>query len=96
MLLPVLALVALLAWQAVVAGQALWLSASAARAAARAHAVGSDPEDAATGVLPGALRPGLRVQDERDGVRLRVAVPSVVGGVRVGTLTVRARMEPQR
>jgi hypothetical protein len=94
-LLPILALVALLVWQAIVAGQALWLSASAAREAARARAVGGDATGAARGVVPGALRPGLRVQGDGDGVRLRVAVPSVVGGVRLGTITVRARMEPQ-
>ncbi|MEA2226926.1 MAG: hypothetical protein QOF04_556, partial [Solirubrobacteraceae bacterium] len=37
-LLPLLMLVALAAWQGVVAGQAIWLSGSAARAAARAEA----------------------------------------------------------
>jgi len=39
-LLPLVVLVGALLWQAVVAGQALWLSAAAARAAARAAAVG--------------------------------------------------------
>ena len=46
-LLPLLAAVALLAWQGVVAGQAIWLSGAAARAAARAFALGDDPTAAA-------------------------------------------------
>ena len=39
-LLPLVVVVGALLWQAVVAGQALWLSGAAARAAARAAAVG--------------------------------------------------------
>ena len=96
-LLPVLALVALLAWQAAVAGQAVWLAATAAREAARAHALGQDPTAAARRVLPRALRPGLRVaRDDDGGVRVRVAVPVVAGGgARLGSVAARARMEPQ-
>lgn len=100
-LLPLLAAVALVAWQGVVAGQAWWMASAAAREAARAQAVGGDPEAAARGVLPGALRGGVSVAREReregdgDGVRLRLAVPVVVGRGSLGTITVRARMEPQ-
>jgi pilus assembly protein CpaE len=97
-LLPVLALVALLGWQAVVAGQAAWLAGTAAREAARARALGHDPTVAARRALPGGLRPGLRVtRDGDDGVRVEVAVPVVAGGgrARLGSVGAQARMEPQ-
>ena len=96
-LLPVLVLVALLGWQAVVAGQAAWLAAGAAREAARAQALGADPAAAARRALPPRLRHGLRVsRDGDDGVRLRLVVPLVVrAGAGLGTVDARARMEPQ-
>ena len=94
-LLPLLVLIALALWQLAVAGQAAWLAASAARAAARAHAVGADEAAAARGVLPRRLESGLRVRAGEDGsVTLRLAVPSVVGG-RLTTVAGRARFEPQ-
>jgi hypothetical protein len=94
-LLPLLMLVATLLWQLVVAGQAWWLAGSAAREAARARALGDDPALAARHVLPARLRSGVVVRDDHDGVTLRLAVPGVVPGLRVGTVRVRARMEPQ-
>jgi hypothetical protein len=95
-LLPLLVLVALLGWQAVVAGQAWWMAGAAAREAARARAVGQDPDVAARGVLPGALRDGLTVRREGDGVSIRLSVPVVVGrGGSLGAVSARARMEPQ-
>jgi hypothetical protein len=89
--LPVLGLVALLAWQAVVAGQTWWLAGAAAREGARASALGGDPVAAARRVLPGARLS----RDGADGVRVRAAVPAVFAGLRFGSVTVRARMEPQ-
>jgi Flp pilus assembly protein TadG len=89
-LLPLLAVVAALIWQAVVAGHALWLAGSAANAAARARAIGGDPAKAAQRVLPAA-----RVRRAGDGVELRVPVPTVVRGAHLGTISVRARVEPQ-
>jgi hypothetical protein len=89
--LPVLGLVVLLAWQAVVAGQTWWLAGAAAREGARAAALGGDPVAAARRVLPGARL----VQSGADGVEVRAAVPPVVAGLRFGSVTVRARMEPQ-
>jgi hypothetical protein len=89
--LPVLGLVALLAWQAVVAGQTWWLASVAARDGARAVALGGDPVAAARRVLPGARL----VRSGGDGVRVRAAVPPVFAGLRFGSVTVRARMEPQ-
>jgi hypothetical protein len=89
--LPVLGLVVLLAWQAVVAGQTWWLASAAAREGARASALGRDPVRAARLVLPGARVVG----DGPDGVRVRAAVPPVFAGLRFGSVVVHARMEPQ-
>src|SRR5947209_12048116 len=74
-ILPLIALVVGVLWQAVLAGEAVWSAAGAARAAARAQAVGSDPLVAARGALPDALRSGVRVDPQGGGVRVRLAVP---------------------
>jgi hypothetical protein len=96
-LLPLLVVVGLIGWQVVVAGQAVWMSAAAARSAARASAVGGDPTAAARRVLPGALRHAVRVRAGSDGdVRVAIGVPSVVGGLRLGSVTARAQFVPQR
>lgn len=97
-LLPLVAVLATLLWQAALAGQAVWLSGSAARAAARATAVGTDAGAAARAVLPGHLEPGLAVRatGEHDGgVRVAIRIPSIVGGARLGTVSARARLQPQ-
>src|SRR4051794_20552856 len=94
-LLPLLTVVALLLWQAVVAGEAMWLAGSAAREAARAHALGDDPARAARTVLPRSLEPGLAVRRDGDGVLVRVRIPAVVGGARLGSVSARSRLEPQ-
>lgn len=96
-LLPVLVVVGLLAWQAAVVGQATWLAAGAARDAARAQALGRDPEAAARRALPAGLRRGLTVTAEDDGaVRLRIAIPAVLlRGHPLGAVGARARMESQ-
>ena len=59
-LLPLVVVVALVCWQVVVAGQAVWLSGAAARSAARAAAVGGNARAAARGVLPQRLRAAVR------------------------------------
>jgi hypothetical protein len=94
-LLPLLILMVLLLWQAVVAGQALWLAGAAAREAARARAVGEDPARAARVVLPASLERGLAVRRAGDGVTVRLRVPAVIGGARLGTVAVHSRLEPQ-
>jgi hypothetical protein len=95
-LLPLLALLAALAWQAVVAGHAAWMASIAARDAARARALGADPATAARRALPASLRRGLKVdRDGDDGVRVRVVVPVLVSHVKLGHVAARARMEPQ-
>jgi hypothetical protein len=95
-LLPLLALLGMTLWQGVVAGQAVWLAGSAARAAARATAVGADPVAAARRALPPALESGLRVEP-RDGgaVRVAVGVPAVVGAGRLATVNATAAFPPQ-
>ena len=94
-LLPLLCVLAVLGWQAVVAGQAVWLAGTAARSAARAHALGSDPRVAARDAVPGALRAGARVRTDGDGVEVRLAVPSVVARLNLGSVVGRARFPPQ-
>jgi hypothetical protein len=95
-LLPLMAVLAGLLWQGVVAGQAVWLAGSAARAAARASAVGADERAAARRVLPGRLERGLAVRRERSGgVRVAIAVPAVVGSGRLTTVFARARLQDQ-
>ena len=93
-LLPVLAVLALLAWQAAVAGQAVWLAGAAARSAARAAAVGADPEAAARRALTPALRRGLRVSAD-DRVVVGVAVRSVIGDRRLATVRMGAAFPEQ-
>ena len=96
-LLPLVAVLAGAMWQATVAGQAVWLAGSAARAAARASAIGADPRAAARRVLPARLERGLvvtRVDGDR-GVRVAIAVAAVVGGVDLGSVSARAALQDQ-
>jgi hypothetical protein len=95
-LLPLIAVLGLALWQAVVAGQAAWLAGAAARSGARAEALGGDPADAARRVLPGSLEHGLRVHARRDGgVDVQVGVPAVLGGGRIIHVAAGARLERQ-
>ncbi|MBS1868931.1 MAG: pilus assembly protein [Actinobacteria bacterium] len=96
-LLPLVGVVVALLWQALLAGETVWLSGSAARAAARAAAVGGDPAAAARAVLPPRLERGLRVQRASDGaVVLVLRVPAALGRGTLAPVTARARFEAQR
>lgn len=96
-LLPLVGLIVALLWQTALAGSAVWFGGGAARAAARAAAVGSNPLDAARAVLPGRFEHGLRLRREKDGgIALVVRVPAVLGGGALGSVTTRARFEAQR
>jgi hypothetical protein len=76
--LPFVLLVGAVAWQLTLAGWTAWMSAHAARVAARADAVGRPPEAAARSALPAPLRPGLRVRRRSSGgVEVRVRVPTL-------------------
>lgn len=96
-LLPLIAVFVALLWQGAVAGQAVWLAGAAARAAARASAIGEDARVAARRVLPRHLQRGLDVRGDGDGdgVRVVVTIPSVLGDLRLGTVSARARLQDQ-
>jgi len=73
---PFVILAALAAWQIALAGHTLWLTAGAARAAARADTVGASPERAARSALPDSMERALSVERVRaGGVRVQVRMP---------------------
>lgn len=76
--LPLVVLVGIALWQLVLAGHTLWLTANAARVAARAEAVGEDADRAARSALPEALERGMTVTDGSNAVEVRVLVPFVI------------------
>jgi hypothetical protein len=95
-LLPLLAAVLALCWQAVLAGHAAWAVSAAARAAARAAAVGGDPGAAARAHLPAALERGLRVRAPAGGaVELSLRIPPVLGGIDLGRVRATGHFRPQ-
>lgn len=96
-LLPFVAVVAAGLWQAALCGQAVWAGAAAARAGARASAVGGEVEHAARRVLPARLRAGTRVRESDDGaVEVRIPVRVLAGDAVLWTVVHRARFEDQR
>jgi hypothetical protein len=75
-MLPLVLLVGALAWQLALAGHTAWLTAHAARTAARADAVGRGPAEAARSALPRSLEDDVEVERlARGGVRVSVQVP---------------------
>lgn len=73
---PVVLLLGALVWQLALAGHTAWMCAHAARAAARAEAVGRDSRVAARSVLPKGLERGARVErGPRGGVTVKVRIP---------------------
>ena len=73
---PALLVAGLVVWQLVLVGHAAWLSAHAARAAARAELVGEDAAAAARSTLPRHLERGVEVRSDGAGsTRVRVPVP---------------------
>jgi hypothetical protein len=82
-LVPAVLLVGALVWQLALAGHVAWLTAHAARAGARAEAVGRDATSAARSSLPRSLERGLEVERlEGGGVRVSVPIPLVLSGSR--------------
>ena len=78
-MVPAILLVGAIAWQLALAGHTAWLTANAARAAARADTVGRSASAAARSALPGSLERGLEVKRVgRAGVRVSVRVPLLV------------------
>jgi hypothetical protein len=95
--LPVLAALLAGLWQVALLGHTSWSAAVAARAAARASALGLDARAAARAHLPARLDRGLRVRESDGGeVTVTVRVPSVVGGVGVGHASASAAFVAQR
>jgi len=75
-MVPVILLVGAVAWQLALAGHTAWLTAHAARAAARADAVGEGPAKAARTALPRSLEDDIQVERlDGGGVRVSVRVP---------------------
>jgi type IV secretory pathway TrbD component len=75
-MLPVVLLLGAVAWQLALAGHTAWLTANAARAAARADTVGRSATTAARSALPRSLERGLEVErTQRGGIRVSVRVP---------------------
>jgi pilus assembly protein CpaE len=92
-LLPWVAAVLLVAWQFVLAGDARSSAAIAARAGARAVAVGADPAAAARERLPRRLRRGLRVETGEGGsVSVSVRVPALAGAPELGRVEASAAL----
>ena len=88
-MVPVILLLGAVAWQLALAGHTAWLTAHAARAAARADAVGEGPAKAARSALPRSLEDDLEVERlTGGGVRVSVKVPVLMrrwdAPVRVG------------
>lgn len=75
-IVPFVLLVGAVVWQLALAGHTAWLTANAARAAARADTVGRDVAGAARSTLPRSMEAGLEVRRLREGgVRVSVRVP---------------------
>ena len=81
--LPVVLLLAGVAWQFALAGHAALMAAHAARAGARADLVGERAGDAARSVLPARMEKGLRVERKAGAVQVRVRVPALLPGWRL-------------
>jgi hypothetical protein len=95
-LLPLVAAMLALSWQAVLAGHTVWAATAAARAAARAAALGGDPLVAVRAHLPARLEPGLRLTRPDPGVvELSLRVPAVVAAVQPGRVSASGRFRPQ-
>ena len=93
--IPFLILAALAAWQIALAGHALWLTAGAARAAARAETVGANAERAARSALPDSMERGLvrrapaGGRDTREGENAAALTTLALAGVPVRGLVAR-------
>ncbi len=95
-ILPLAALLLAGAWQLVVAGHAAWAAGGAARAGARAAALGNDAEAAARRALSSGLRRDLKVKEaERGTVQVTVRIPPVLGLQVLGHTSASAHFRPQ-
>lgn len=88
--LPLVGLAAALCFHLALAGWGLWSAAEAARAGARAAAVGSKAHQVAIGALPAALRGQATVDFNAGRARVSVAAPTLLPGVSLPRLSVEA------
>ncbi|MFM9043813.1 MAG: hypothetical protein ACKOPI_06730 [bacterium] len=79
--LALLGLAAVLTFHLAIAGWSLWSAAEAARAAARAAAVDSNPRPVALAALPNAFRERASVRIDAGRVEVGVAIPTLVPGI---------------
>ena len=79
--------------QLAVAGYALWTAGDAARAGARAAAVGGDAEEAARSALPGWLERDARI-DTAGPVQVRLDAPAILPGAPPIPVTARTALDP--
>jgi TadE-like protein len=94
-ILPLVALVVFAGWQFLLVGDALWHARTAARAAARAQAIGADPRDAARAHLPPRLEGALQVEDDDGDVRVSLRVPAVIPALAPGRVSATAHFDRQ-
>jgi len=96
-LLPLLVACLLGGWQLVLVGHTAWSAHAAARAAARAHAVGADELAAARSSLPGSLDGRVTIDDpdDEDRIPVRLRIPAVLPGLQLGSITARSGFAPQ-
>jgi hypothetical protein len=95
-LLPCVGALLAALWQLALVGHAEWAASVAARAAARANAVGADPGRAARTHLSSGLERGLRVWSTAGGdVRVAVRIPALPGLPSPGRARASAHFEPQ-
>ena len=96
MLLPAIVAVLAVVAQALLAGQAAWEARVAARAAARANAVGHDATAAARGHLRAGLDRDLIVTASADGdVRVSIRIPSILPALSKGRTSATSHFRPQ-
>ena len=94
--LPLVATLLAALWQLALVGYAEWAVNVAARAAARADAVGADPAGAARAHLGRSLERGLRVRSLSGGaVRVAIRIPTLPGVPSIGHARATGHFEPQ-
>src|SRR5689334_10212768 len=94
--LPLVAALLAALWQVALVGYTEWAVGAAARAAARADAVGADPAAAARAHLARSLEDGLRVRSMSGGaVRVAVRIPTLPGVPSLGHARATGHFEPQ-
>jgi hypothetical protein len=95
-LLPLLAVCLAAGWQLVLAGHAAWAASAAARAAARAHAVGGDEVAAARHAVGGGRDVTVDAADGDARVVVHVRIPAVVPGLDLGSVSSGSTFASQR